>query len=467
MSVPGTDIWLAVVDAFERLRGRKTRDLWLRDAVPVSFRRGLFTLEVANPSAKAAIDARYRDDLEALFRELTGSPVRVQTQAVERINGAVTSAGMGTSTGAGSGTSTGTGTGTENGTARRLPDAVTDHGVAPAWAERCVRSTSNQLAFDAVQRFVLAHDGGFNPLLVFGPAGTGKTELGRMALRKLTEAGEASHPLVVSGETLARDVYRAIRSKDMPALHRTWADCDLLLLDEAHRLRGQRRAQAELVTLMEHVRGRGGRILLLSRHAPQDIHGLDERLVSRWLSGMVVPVGEPDTADRNEVLAAVCATLDLPVDAGVAAAVAARCPGNLTDAVGLLGSLAAEAAARGGALDMERVRRRLDRALPGAAGMDALLDMACTATGVDVARIRSAEKAREVAAARHLVVYLATRSLGLSARQVCRHLGLRSPSVAAYARRQVERRRHNDEGFDRLVHSLQGRLEGAQRDLPW
>ena len=463
MSAHGADIWKDVADAFGRLRGRRTQALWLDAARPGSFHRGLFTLDVASPSAKAAIDARYRPDLETLFHELTGSPVRVQTRVFEaptEADGDGRAATAPPPRGA-------------RGDRPARPDVDRAaahrrrHAAPPPWAGHFAATDANALALAAVERFVLSPDRDFNPLYIHGPAGSGKTELGRHALRCLT-ADEAVHdPLVVSGESLARDLHRALRAGELRALHRDWQQRDMVLLDEVHRLRGQRRAQAETVTLIQGVLERGGRVLMMSRHAPRDIHGLDERLASHLASAMIVSLAEPGTADRRTVLEAACGGLAVAVDAGVPELIAARAPGNLTDAVALLGQLAAEAAATGGVLDMARARRRIDRGSPGSAGIDALLDSVCQATGVDVGRIRSPEKAREVASARHLVVYLATRSLGLSARQVCRHLGLRSPSVAAYARRQVERRRHLDAGFDALVHRLQARIEGAQRDLAW
>jgi chromosomal replication initiation ATPase DnaA len=280
-------------------------------------------------------------------------------------------------------------------------------------------------------------------------------------------SGDVTDPLVLSGEALARDVARAVRASEMPKLMAEWAQRDMVLLDEAHRLRGQRRAQAETVNLMHSVLQRGGRVLVLSRHPPQEIHGLDERLSSHLLAGMLVRLGEPDPSDRCAVLEAVGAGVAVPIEPGVAAALAQRCPGTLTDAVTLLGRLAAEAAASGGKLTLAETVARLARAQPGGAGMDALLNQVARAMGVPITRIRSSDKSREVARARHVVVYLATNSLGMSARQICRHLGLRSPSVAAYARRQVDRRRRLDSGFDQIVLGLQAHLDGAQRDLAW
>ncbi len=436
MNSSGQDIWRAVAEAFGRLRGRKALDLWLGDARPVSFRRGLFTLDVANEAAKAAIDVRYRTDLETLFRELTGSPVRLQTRVVEL-----------------------------TGTTERSPPRAASP-CAPL-AESLAVTEANRLAVAAIERFVLAPEGGFNVLCIYGPPGCGKTELGRHALAELAAAGAVHDPLVVSGEALARDVYHALRYGKLAALHRDWARRDTLLLDEAHRLRGQNRAQRELVALVRRLVEQNGRVLVLSRHAPKQITGIDERLLSYVQSGMVVPVGDPDVADRLDVLRNTRASLEVDIEAGVLEMIAERCPGTLADVVGLLGQLAAEAASDAMGLELERVEHRLRQTLPGADSMDSLLDAVSRNTGVSLARIRSTEKARDAAGARHLVVYLAVRSLGLSARQVCRHLGLKSPSVAAYAKRSVDQRRRRDDEFDRLVHTLQARLEGAQRDLAW
>lgn len=442
MNAAGVDIWQAVASAFAQRRGRQAADLWLAEARPAGLRRGLFTLDVATPAAKAAIDARYLDDLQELFRELTGSPVRVLTRVAE--DPAEVAPPV---------------------VPLPAPEALPDGLLRP---DEFVVTPANRLAHRAVERFVLAPAAGWNPLFIYGPAGCGKTELARLALRRLRAAGEARDPLVLSGPALMRDVSRAARTGALPALQAEWSRRDLLVLDEAHRLRGQRRSQAEAASLIDGLLQRGGRVLVLSRHAPQQIWDADPRLLSWFLGGMVVAVAEPDAADRRAVLAAVARVAERPVADGVVEALAARCPGHLADAVRVLQRAAHEAAAEGAAtLDLGRLDRRLAGPTPAEASMDAIVAAISGSSGVDPARIRSPEKSRPVVAARHLCAYLATRSLGLSARQVCRALGLASPSLVAYARRTVEARREADPDYDRSVHELQARLQGAQRDFAW
>lgn len=446
MVATGNDIWKTVSAAFERLRGRQATRLWLADAKPASLRRGLFTLDVASPAAKTAIDARYITDLQSIFQEVTGSPVRVLTRVVDA------SVERDTPTFEVS----------------RLPAARTQEtrSVLPQ-PEEFVVTVSNRIAHKAVKRFVLAPTAGWNPLLVYGPPGCGKTELGRLALEKLSRDGDVSDPLVLSGPALTRDVTRAARGGTLAELHADWARRDMLLLDEVHRVRGQVRTQAEAVKLIAGMVERGRRVLLLSRHAPRQLLNADPRLVSWQLGGMVVAMGEPDAADRQAMLASVARTLPVRMGEGVVSALATRCPGSLSDAVRMLQRSAREAEADEVMLDLARLDRRLAGPTPAEVGMVAVMQHVADLFDVDIARIRSADKARHVAAARHLCVFLATRSLGLSARQVCRTLGQSSPSLVSYARRAVEKRWLADPDFDRQVHAMVARLQGAQRDFAW
>jgi len=442
MNAPGAEIWKAVSSAFGSLRGERARALWLADARAGELRRGLFTLDVPNPAAKAAIDARYRGDLEALFLQLTGSHVRVLTRLAEE----------------------------PVSVAPPPPPARTATGPAaepPLRAAAFVPTASNRLALRALERFVLAPEAGWNPLFVHGPAGCGKTELASEALRRLRDGQTSLDPLVLSGPALSADVSRAARAGTLNGLRAGWLGRDVLVLDEAHRLRGRRRSQTEACALIEAAVHAGHRVLVLSRHAPRALALIDPRLLSWYQSGMIVALAEPDSADREAILSAAAAQIGVEVEPEAVAALARRCPGTLADAMALLQRAAQEAQERGEALGLAALDRRLAQPTPAERSLRAVVDVVGRQLGVSPERIGSPEKTRTVAAARHLCAYLATHSLGLPTRQVCRSLGSASPSLVAYARRAVEERRAREPEFDRLVHALQARLQGAQRDFPW
>ncbi|MDG2148920.1 MAG: DnaA/Hda family protein [Planctomycetota bacterium] len=472
MTVHEKQIWSEVTKEFGRLRGRQVRDLWFEDAKPCSFRRGLFTLDVKDASKKEAIDSCYRKDIESIFHSITGSPVRLRTRVAEEVpvpvsTGGVERDGDGTTTAGARGEDSVDVGGRSKKKPRKRAGARPRDPIALTGPLEFVQTEVNELAFGAMSKFVEEADTGFNSLFVHAPAGCGKTALARHAIRSMLSEDESCDPLVLSGESLGRDVARATRARTFGAIQRVWAAHDTIVLDEAHRLRGQRVAQTVAVSLIGPVLARGGRVLVLSRHAPGQIHGLGDRLRSHFESGLVVSMQQPDGNHRLAVLNSVAAGLPASVDEAAVSAVSERCPGTLTDAVGLLEDASAVARDERRSVCLEDVEAQLVRVGRGVGSITLLIEILCDETGICPNRLRSSEKSRDVAVMRHLCVYLASYSLGLSSRHICRSLRLKSPSIVAYARRAVERRRSTDSSFEQLIYTLQARLAGAQRDFEW
>lgn len=477
----GLDIWREVSEAFGRRHGPHARDLWLSGARPRSFLRGLFTLEVPDPTAKAAIDGTYLADLESIFHDITGSPVRLRVHVLEPDLGDAEDDGAASEDAAsvlrasdrGShdarATSRGDGRATRGAPAgpARTGAAVRPGGLAALRLDgpvQFVATAASRMALGVLDQW-LRGDSGL--LFVHGPEGAGKTALAGFALLRLAEVSVASDPLVLSGESLALDVQRASRDGTFGALQRDWSGRDIVILDEAHRLRGRETAQRVAVSLIGPALDRGGRVLVLSRHAPRQIQALSDRLLSHFVGGQTVSLAAPEPADRELVLGAHAQRMPVTVDDGVVAALAMRGPAGLGDALSVLGQVAAQAAHEGRALQIADIERWLRGPQPAEVSLDALIAMASDETGIAAERIRSSEKSRHVALVRHLCVYLAARSLGLSARQICRSFRQRSPSIVAYSRRAVERKRANDPAYERLIQTIQTRLGGAQRDFTW
>ncbi len=437
MKAPATELWQAVRDAFGDLRGQRTRSRWLDEARPLSLSRGLLTLAVGDEVAKVVVDSRYAQDLETLLLELTGSRVRVHVRVVEKGS-------------------------REREVPRRvpLPPKVRTHASPPSF----VVTESNKLAFRAACDFVETSQPHHQVLFVHGCEGAGKTVLARHVLELW---GNSESPLVLSGEAMAVDIGRAVRGGDMMALREAWSGHRAVILDEAHRLRGRRRCQQEAARIISDVHAVGGKVVIFSRHVPRDIHLLDGRLESYFLSGMTVGMDTPSLSDRQAILSAVAQALPVQVDGDVPVQMANRCPGPLTESARILQRMAVKVGDSTGRITLEQVTPWLTRPGGKTSAMDELLRILSKQTKISTERIRSSEKTRSVARTRHVCIYIATRSLGFSARQTCRYLRLRSPSAVAYARRQVERLRATDRVFDSFVRDLQGRIEGAQRDLPW
>ncbi len=452
INVVARDLWHEVEQKFRAERGAPAADLWLSQTRPLEFSRGLFVLGVPNAVVREWLDHRYRDDLERIFQQLTGSSVRVllridPTRPIESRGEGVFPA--------------------------ELPDTANGH-AAPSSASAAtddpefVVRPENKLAYAAMQRVLTKPESG-NPLFVYGAAGTGKSLMVRAAVRRIAgEIGATRTTLSVTAEAFSKGLVRAIRENDLSAFRGRMLAADVFVLEEAHRLRGRPRTQREFLSILRYHIERNRPVILTSRHPPNAIFMLDEALRSYFLSGRLLRVADYPIPSRIAILESLAKRFARPVPIATIERLATRVTGTFDRQVRYLEKIAAFAALLQQPATIETLAERF----PELAGlgefdvdMGAVIERVAKEFGTTAEDIASNRKLRTVVIARHLVVYIATEVFNLKARRVMRHLGGLSPSTTAYARKNVERRRREDPLFDARVRQLLDDIKTGQRML--
>lgn len=165
--------------------------------------------------------------------------------------------------------------------------------------ETFVVGPANRLAVGAARRVAEAPGSAYNPLFIHGPSGLGKTHL-LAAIGREVGTSDAVPVVYRTAERFVDDVARAAAAG--PGSSRRALPGDgLLLLDDAQLLGGRREAQEALVMVWDEHVGDGGQVVLASSRPPHEISGLDERLVSRLLAGLIVELAPPDHDTRVEI----------------------------------------------------------------------------------------------------------------------------------------------------------------------
>ncbi|HEX2092806.1 MAG TPA: DnaA/Hda family protein, partial [Longimicrobiaceae bacterium] len=161
---------------------------------------------------------------------------------------------------------------------------------------------SNRLAAAAARRAAESPGTSYNPLVIHSGPGLGKTHLlnavGHLALSVRPE-------LRVEYETLGRLVDRvnaALAAGAIEAFREECRSVDLLLLDDIQFLAGKVRSQEELLRVWDEMVRAGAQVVLASDRAPQEIDGLDARLVSRLSGGLIVDLAPPEVETRIAIL---------------------------------------------------------------------------------------------------------------------------------------------------------------------
>lgn len=204
-----------------------------------------------------------------------------------------------------------------------------------------VVGASNRLAVSAARAVADAPGQAYNPLFVYGGSGLGKTHLVASIAHRAQEVQPALRVRFSSGEEVAELLHRAVATGQPQQFLETFADADLLILDDVQFLTGQRETQSELLRLLNVLLRGGQQLVLTSDRQPADIPDVDQRLLSRLSGGLVVDVGAPDFEMRLAILRNVAAEREVTFADGVLDEVARLPFGNVRELKGALNKVTA------------------------------------------------------------------------------------------------------------------------------
>jgi len=168
--------------------------------------------------------------------------------------------------------------------------------------ETFVIASSNRFAHAAAQSVAESPARSYNPLFIYGDAGLGKTHLLHAIGNYVIENFNGRHVRYVSTETFMNEFVDAIRTNTTTAFKRRYRECDVLLIDDVQFMEGKESLQEEFFHTFNSLYGASKQIVLTSDRPPKSIATLEDRLRSRFLSGLITEVQPPELETRLAIL---------------------------------------------------------------------------------------------------------------------------------------------------------------------
>ena len=165
-----------------------------------------------------------------------------------------------------------------------------------------VIASSNRFAHAAAQSVAETPARSYNPLFIYGDAGLGKTHLLHAIGNYVLENFSGRHVRYVSTETFMNEFVDAIRTNATTAFKRRYRECDVLLIDDVQFMEGKESLQEEFFHTFNSLYGASKQIVLTSDRPPKSIATLEDRLRSRFLSGLITEVQPPELETRLAIL---------------------------------------------------------------------------------------------------------------------------------------------------------------------
>jgi len=313
-----------------------------------------------------------------------------------------------------------------------------------------VVGSSNQLAYNAAKAVVEEKHCPFNPLFIHGGYGVGKTHLLQGICNAVCSRRPQTDWLYLSAEDFVNQFVLALKTKKLEAFRRRMRQTDLLAIDDIHFLASKPSTQEEFLHTFNTISLAGKQVVLVSDAHPKMIGQISEKLVNRFVSGMVVKIGTPDLATRCQICRQYARQLitdnsKLRIGKGipenVIGYIAENLRTNVRELEGALLKLIAYSALQNQKINLAMAQAVLAEHLERCDPIVHISDIesaVATYFGITPANIHSSKKDRTVTLARHFSMYLTRKHTKMSSSEVGRFMGNKNHATVLLACKRIE-----------------------------
>ena len=325
-----------------------------------------------------------------------------------------------------------------------LTTGIPDSPLNPRYSfETFVIGSSNRFAHAAAVAVAEAPGKAYNPLLVYGDSGLGKTHLLHAIGHYVRNLWTGAKIRYVSSEAFTNDVINAIKDANTAALQRRYRDVDVLLVDDIQFLEGKQQTQEEFFHTFNTLHNANKQIVISSDRPPKRLTQLEDRLRNRFEWGLLTDVQPPDLETRIAILRKKAAADRLSAPADVLEFIASRIQTNIRELEGALIRVTAFASINQQEVDMTLAEIVLKDLIPegGEPEVTAGLIIAQTATyfGFSIEDLCGPSRTRALVTARQISMYLCRELTELSLPKIGQQFGGRDHTTVMNADRRIRK----------------------------
>ncbi len=307
--------------------------------------------------------------------------------------------------------------------------------------ETFVIGSSNRFPHAAAVAVAEAPGKAYNPLLIYGESGLGKTHLLHAIGHYVRSLYTGAKVRYVSSEEFTNEFINAIRDDRQDRFKRRYRDVDVLLIDDIQFLEGKTQTQEEFFHTFNTLHNANKQIVLTSDRPPKRLEALEDRLRNRFEWGLITDVQPPDLETRIAILRKKAAMDRLTAPPDVLEFIASKIQTNIRELEGALIRVTAFANLNRQEVDMTLAEIVLKDLIPegGEPEITAGLIIAQTAAyfGLTIEELTGPSRGRHLVMARQIAMYLCRELTALSLPKIGAEFGNRDHTTVMYADRKI------------------------------
>lgn len=302
----------------------------------------------------------------------------------------------------------------------------------------------------------------FNPLLVYGGVGLGKTHLAQAIGNQVQKENSDLVVLYVSAEKFTNQFIEAIKKSEINDFISFYQLIDVLIIDDVQFFEEKGKTQDVFFHIFNHLHQKGKQLVLTSDRPPAKLKNFEERLVSRFKWGLSADLQVPEFETRMAILENKMHVDGIKLPDEVVEYVAYNITTTIRELEGALISLLAHASLDKQNVDLPMARKILASFINKTnreKSVEQIRSMVCEHLEVDEEKVKSKERKRPVVQARQLSMYFANQFTNESLARIGYKFGGRDHSTVIYACRTVQNLMETDQKYRQIVEELNKKLK--------
>ncbi len=329
--------------------------------------------------------------------------------------------------------------------------------------ETFIVSNGTQFAHAASKAAANFPGGKYNPLLIYGPSGLGKTHLLHAIGIQMLRNNPQARICYLSAEQFVNEFIEAVKNKQTNHFHSRYrSSFDAFLIDDVQYLGGKEKSEEEFFHTFNHLFGSHNQVVLTSDKPPKDLHGLEERLITRLQQGLVVDVKPPDLETRIAILKAKAEAEDLYVPDEVCLMIAGHIRNNVRELEGALVRLSAEASINGTEITLDMAREALADLLNEGKNsnlsIESINKCVCQYFKITLTELISKSRERKYSEPRQIAMYLTRKYTKKTLPDIAMAFGGKDHSTVIHAIKKIEKELHQSPTLKKYVEDIQQML---------
>ncbi|MGY4719047.1 chromosomal replication initiator protein DnaA [Naumannella cuiyingiana] len=429
-SNPLPTVWERIVSDAPREQG-----IWLRRSQPLTLHESTAVVAVANDFTRDRIETRMRQTLEQALGQHFGQPIRLALTVDPTLADLPAD-------------DPAEATEHDPEPIAPLPPPATSNGAGidsrlnPKYSfENFVIGASNRFAHAAAVAVAETPGKAYNPLMIYGDSGLGKTHLLHALGHYVRNYYDRARVRYVSTEELTNDFINAIQNNRQAEFRRRYRDVDVLLIDDIQFLESKIQTQEEFFHTFNTLHNAQKQIVMTSDRPPKLLEALEPRLRSRFEWGLITDVQAPDLETRIAILRKKAAQERLTAGPDVLEFIATRIQTNIRELEGALVRVTAYASLQREDVDLTLAEQVLKDLIPEGdeAEITASTIIAQTAGyfGISIDDLTGQSRTHALVSARQIAMYLCRELTELSLPKIGQQFGGRDHTTVMHSERKI------------------------------